>query len=103
MDDYDLCDVLVQIAYGLDPHTRLSRAETFSYAERSWLASFPRAVEATLLALADQFAQAGTEALESADVFDVPAVREPGGLPALALAGDPATIITETKRRLFAA
>lgn len=103
MAAYDLYDVLAELGYGLAPRTREGRAAAFQYKHEGWLAALPSATSATLRALASQFARAGTEALESAHVFDTPAVRRAGGLDALRALGAPAEVIREAKARLFAA
>lgn len=58
---------------------------------------------ATVRAIASQFARAGTEALETPQIFSTPEVLKAGGLPALKIVGDPGAILLETKERLFAA
>ena len=68
-----------------------------------WLANLPSRAAATLKALAGQFARAGTESLENPEVFQMPDVVRAGGLAALKSLGEPAEVLHETKRRLFAA
>ena len=103
MDDFDLYDVLAEIGYGLDPKTRVARADAFDYKHTAWLAGLPPAMSATLRALARQFARGGTDELEQPGVLQVPAVVAAGGLAALKALGSPAEILLETKSRLFAA
>jgi len=103
MRDYDLYDVLADLGYGLAPLTRERRAEAFGYKHAAWLAGLPPATAATLSALARQFALAGTEGLESPEVFRMPEVLAVGGLEALRILGQPADILRATKERLFAA
>lgn len=50
-----------------------------------------------------QFARAGTESLESPQVFQMPDVLRAGGLEAIKILGEPADILHQTKERLFAA
>ena len=101
--DYDLYDVLAELAWGSAPRTRQERADAFAYKSAAWLADLPPDAAATLQAIAAQFAREGADALENQDLFDTPAVRSAGGLPALQQAGNPANLIAETKRRLLAA
>ena len=104
--DYDLYDVLAELAWGSVPRTRQERADAFAYKSAAWLADLPPDAAATLQAIAAQFAREGADALENYLLFDTPAVRNAGGLPALqrAAGGDtPAALIAETKRRLLAA
>ncbi len=103
MDDFDLYDVLAELGYGLDPKTRVARADAFDYKHASWLADLPPTTSATLRALARQFARGGTDELEQPGVLQVPSVVAAGGLAALKALGSPAEILHETKSRLFAA
>jgi type I restriction enzyme R subunit len=103
MSDYDLYDVLAELGYGLNPRTRPERAEAFAYKHGSWLAGLPPKTRATLLALASQFACAGTDGLENAHVFKMPEVVNAGGLAALKALGKASDILHETKERMFAA
>lgn len=57
----------------------------------------------TLRAIASQFSRAGTEGLESRELFRTPAVLSAGGLAALKALGKPAEVLMEAKRRMFAA
>ena len=100
--EYDLYDVLTQIAYGMAPKTRKERAEALRYKHADWFKSLPLQTENTLIALAQQFVKGGTDELESPYVFSAPEVKEAGGLEALKALGEPRDIISETKRRLFA-
>lgn len=103
MTDFDLYDVLADLAYGLSPKTRNERSEAFGYKHTSWLDSLPSATAATLKALASQFARGGTEGLENPHVFRTNEVRKAGGLDALKALGNPADVLKETKERMFAA
>jgi type I restriction enzyme R subunit len=103
MTDFDLYDVLVDIAYGVAPQKREIRAFSFSYKQRVWLDALPEQTKAVVLAIAAQFGHEGTEAFESPQLFSVKSVVTAGGLSALQLAGEPYAIIYETKLRLFAA
>jgi type I restriction enzyme R subunit len=100
--EYDLYDVLTQIAYGMAPKTRRERVEALRYKHAGWFQSLPPQTGNTLIALAQQFAKGGTEELENPYVFSAPEVRKAGGLEALKVLGEPKDIILETKRRLFA-
>jgi type I restriction enzyme R subunit len=100
---YDLYDVLGSLGYGFAPKTRQERAEAFSYKHASWLREIPPASATTLRALAGQFAMEGTDGLENRYVFQVPEVVKAGGLSALQALGQPSDVLTETKRKVFAA
>jgi type I restriction enzyme R subunit len=103
LTEYDLYDVLADLAYGVAPHKRTDRAFSFNHKQRTWLNTLPEQTKAVVLAIAAQFGRGGTEELESGEIFNVSTVRAAGGLAALKLGGNPAELITETKRRLFAA
>jgi len=103
MQACDLYDVLADLGYGLAPHTRADRAESFLYKHKEWLASLPAATAATLSALAAQFANGGTDGLENPHVFQTPSVMKAGGRAALAILGSPADLLRTTKERMFAA
>ncbi len=101
MSDYDLFDVLGQLAYQLPPRTRRQRFDSFRAGQKTWF--LPERAAATVTALAAQFARAGIEGLESTELFETGAVKKAGGLVALKDAGNPADFVRETKARLFAA
>ncbi|MDR2697041.1 MAG: DEAD/DEAH box helicase family protein [Holophagales bacterium] len=103
MTDYDLYDVLADIAYGIAPRKRADRALSFSYKQRSWLDTTPDQTKAVILAIVAQFGREGSDALESQQLFNVAAIQEAGGLGALIWNGDPRELLAETKKRLFAA
>lgn len=103
MNDYDLFDVLADLGYGLSPRTREDRAFAFRYKHSTWLATLPLPARATIEAIADQFAIGGTEGLENPHIWQTPEVIAAGGLKALRSAGEPKTLLLETKERMFAA
>lgn len=105
MKEYDLYDVLADLAYGLAPRTRAERARDFALkpANATWLASLPAGARVVLQELAEQYATGGTEALETPAVFETPAVKKAGGFDALRVLGRVGDVLRETKRRLFAA
>ena len=103
MTEYDLYDVLADIAFGVAPHKQAERAFSFSYKQRLWLDSMPEQTKAVILAIAAQFGREGTEVFENPQLFNVAGIRAAGGLDALKWNGGPAELIAETKRRLFAA
>jgi type I restriction enzyme R subunit len=103
MAEYDLYDVLADLAYGVAPHKRVDRAFSFSYKQRLWLDTMPEQTKAVILSLAAQFGREGTEVFENPQLFNVTSIRAAGGLDALKWNGGPTELIAETKRRLFAA
>jgi type I restriction enzyme R subunit len=107
MDDYDLYDVLADLGYGLEPKTRIDRADAFFYKHAQWLSGLPTLAAHTLEAIVSQFGRAGTDGLENPDIFNTPEVRRAGGrdgpIKALRELGKPAEVLLETKAKLFAA
>jgi type I restriction enzyme R subunit len=101
LSEYDMYDVLADLAFGLDPKTRVERAAALDYKQAAWLASLPTDAAKTLRALAQQFARDGIEALETRHVFQAPEVEQAGGLDALKKIGA-ADVLRETKERLLA-
>jgi type I restriction enzyme R subunit len=103
MEDYDLYDVLADVGYGMSPHTRLERAESFDYKQAEWLGQMPPATAKTIKAIAAQFGRGGTEGLESNQLLQTPEVKSAGGLNALKALERPAReVLNETKERIFA-
>jgi len=102
MISYDLYDVLAYLGYGLVPRTRTDRAAAFVYKNNKWLSALPVNTCNTLKAMTNQFAIAGTEGLENQHIFQIPEVRQAGGLEALRIIGEPAQILHQTKERIFA-
>ena len=101
--DYDIYDVLADLAYGQSPQTREARADAFAHKNRDWLAQMPETAANAIRAIANQFALGGTENLENRNLLRTPALQNAGGLPALRTYGEPQDAITETKRRMFSA
>lgn len=103
MDDCDLFDVLADIGYGQAPKTRTERADAFEYKNREWLSAMPEPASRTMLAIASQFAQEGTDTLENTTMLRTPAVINAGGINALREYAAASEALTEMKRRMFAA
>ena len=88
-DDYD---VLAHSLFDETARERVERADRFE--ERT------KDEESVLVALARQFAYGGTDALESLELFNVPAVRSAGGLGALG--PEPTSALRDLRRRVLA-
>lgn len=100
--DYDIYDVLAEIAFGMAPKTRKQRVESLRYKHEEWFRELPERTKHTLLALVRQFEIGGTDELENPHIFNAPDVVKSGGLEALKILGHPEKIIHEAKERLFA-
>jgi type I restriction enzyme R subunit len=98
MNDYDLYDVLADLAYGLLPRTREERCLAFRYKHAGWLAALPEQARKTIEAIADQFAVGGTEGLENPHIWQTPEVAAAGGISALKSAGEPRSCSSRPKR-----
>ena len=68
-----------------------------------WFAAMDVKAAAVLRGLGTQFALGGTEALETASLWDVPEIKTAGGLGALKTLGAAAEVVKDAKGRLFAA
>jgi type I restriction enzyme R subunit len=102
--EYDLYDVLADAVYRAAPKRRIERAYDFRHKQRGSLQALGPRAERVLLALVERFAEAGTEELENKQIWRTDAVRRAGGVAALQGPGIvPAALLSETKRRLFAA
>ncbi len=102
-ENYDLYDVLANLAYDLEPLPRMIRAGKFQWVASPWLQPMPAKTRDVIRGLANQFALGGTDALEDRRVFETPDILRAGGLAALQLYGEPHQLLRETKERLFAA
>jgi type I restriction enzyme R subunit len=104
MVDYDLYDVLAEIAYGTIARTRQDRVYAFTYKHEDWLLSLPKETSATIKAIIAPFVIEGTDALENDKVLEMPSVKRAGGMNALSATGKtPFEVLQEAKQRLFAA
>jgi hypothetical protein len=103
MNEFDLYDVLADIAFGVAPLTRVARAYSFGYKQRAWLDVLPNETKSVILVIVAQFGREGIEAFESPQLFNVQAVSAAGGISALKKGGNPAELIREAKARLLAA
>ena len=103
MQDFDLYDLLARLGYAAPALTRSTRVQTFYSAEAIWFNEMPPQTAQTLRAIVSQFESGGTENLESQELFRVPSVVKTGGVKSLKLLGTPQEVLTDMKRRLFAA
>ena len=103
MEDYDLYDVMADLAYGLTPRTMGDRLDAFGYKNREWLGSISEGASGVIRAIASQFAKGGTDNLENPQIFQTPEVVQAGGVAALSQYGNPQEAYAETKLRMFTA
>ena len=100
--DVDLFDILANLGWDEPLLTRAHRAFRFRGENADWLRSLPPQTQVAIAAIVDQFVRAGTDAIERKELFQTPELLQAGGLDALARAGDPRDVITQTKQRVFA-
>ena len=103
MDEYDLFDVMAAVAYGIQPKTRAERAAQFGDTSPDWLIRLPQPSARVIRAIVRQFERAGTESLETAELWQIPEIRQLNGLKALRDGGDPTDLLRKMKETLFAA
>jgi type I restriction enzyme R subunit len=104
MDAYDMFDVLAAVAYGIKPRTRAERAASLDGATGpAWLVKLPQPAAKVIRAIARQFVKAGTEALETQELWNAGEVKAAKGLAGLRQGGNPAELLRKTKETLFAA
>jgi type I restriction enzyme R subunit len=102
MEDYDLFDVIAAVAYGVKPRTRVERAQRLDASAPDWLVKLPSPAAKVIRAIARQFERAGTDALETDQLWSASEVRAAKGLAALKQGGDPSKLLRQTKETLFA-
>jgi type I restriction enzyme R subunit len=103
MDAYDLFDVLAALAYGIAPLTRADRAARFTGDGPEWIIHLPPPSIKVLRAIVRQFERAGTEGLETNELWQTPEIRKLNGIRALREGGDPAELLRKLKETIFAA
>ncbi len=101
MNDFDLYDFFGKYGYHARALRRLERGELFISHNESWFHGMDSKAAIVLKGLGHQFAQGGTDALESQNLWEVPEIKLAGGLNALRGVGAPAQVMHEAKARLF--
>ena len=101
MTDFDLYDFFGHHGYHARALKRPERAELFISQHQGWFSGMEPKAATVLKSLGHQFAQGGTDALESPSLWEVPEIRVVGGLNALRSLGAPAQVMHEAKARLF--
>ncbi|WP_319588972.1 DEAD/DEAH box helicase family protein [uncultured Desulfobulbus sp.] len=103
MNDFDLYDFFGHHGYRARALKRAERGELFVVNNRAWFEGMAGKAAIVLQGLGHQFAQGGTEALETPALWEVPEIKQAGGLQALTLVGRPVDVVHQAKARLFAA
>lgn len=101
MNDFDLYDFFGKYGYHARALKRPERGALFINQNQSWFDGMASHTATVLKGLGHQFAQGGTDALESANLWEVPEIKVAGGLSALRVLGAPAQVMHDAKARLF--
>lgn len=101
MNDFDLYDFFGKYGYHARALKRPERGELFINHNQGWFSTMDGKAAIVLKSLGHQFAQGGTDALESQSLWEVPEIKQAGGLNALRGLGVPAQVMHDAKARLF--
>lgn len=101
MTDYDLFDFFGHIGYKARALKRTERGSLYIEENKRWFDGIDKNAAAVLKAFGHQFTLGGTEALETPALWQVPEIRNAGGINALTLLGSPNDVMKDAKGRLF--
>lgn len=101
MTDFDLYDFFGHHGYHARALKRPDRGALFISGNQTWFDGMDGKAAIVLKGLGTQFAQGGTEALETPALWEVPEIKRVGGLDALRVLGKPTQVMHEAKERLF--
>ncbi len=76
MVDYDLYDVLAEIAYGINLRKRQERVYAFTYKHEDWLRDLPQDARQTIKEIIEPFANGGTDELENPNALTKDDIRQ---------------------------
>lgn len=101
MNDFDLYDFFGKYGYHARALKRPERGDLFIANNQSWFVDMDSKAVIVVKAFGHQFAQGGTDALETPALWEVPEIRLAGGLDALRALGEPVQVMHAAKERLF--
>ena len=101
MADFDLFDFFGHHGYHARALKRTERGNLYISGNAGWFGGMDNKAAVVLKGLGHQFAQGGTEALETPALWQVPEIKLAGGLAALKKIGQPVAVMHEAKGRLF--
>jgi len=101
MTDFDLYDFFGHHGYHARALKRIERGNLYITGNDAWFGTMDGKAAFILKGLGHQFAQGGTEALETPTLWEVPEIKIAGGISALKILGEPAAVMHEAKERLF--
>lgn len=103
MNDYDFYDLFAHHGYHARAIKRPKRKVVYLTGNEAWFASLDAKAATALRGLGHHFELGGTEALETPALWDVPEIKDAGGLDALRTISAPVAMMIDAKTRLFAA
>ena len=103
MNDYDTYDLFAHHGYKAQALKRPERSNIYLTDNQPWFDSVDAKAAIVLKGIGHQFALDGTLALETPTLWEVPEIKDAGGLDALEKIGKAAQVMMEAKQRLFAA
>lgn len=101
MNDYDMFDFFGHVGYKARALKRTERGSQYITENQTWFDGIDKNAATVLKAFGYQFSLDGTEALETPSLWDVPEIKNAGGINALKIIGAPNEVIKEAKGRLF--
>lgn len=101
MTDCDQYDVLAYYGYRARAMKRREREMAYLDTYCTWFDSVDSSAAVVLRGFGHQFGAGGTEALETALLWEVPEIKRAGGLAALRPLGHPADVVRHAKQKLF--
>lgn len=101
MTAFDHYDLIAHFGYRERALRRREREAAYLAQHATWFAQADERAAIVLRALGPQFGAGGTEALDSPELWRVPAIAHAGGIDALRSLGAPADVLREAKTRLF--
>lgn len=101
MNDFDLYDFFGKHGYHARALTRPQRGEEYLSTNKAWFADMDVKSAIVLKEFGHQFAQDGTDALESPALWEVPEIKLAGGINSLRVLGAPVQVMQDAKMRLF--
>lgn len=101
MTAFDHYDLIAHFGYRERALRRREREAAYLAQHAAWFAQADERAAIVLRALGLQFGAGGTEALDSPELWRVPAIARVGGFAALRSLGAPAEVLREAKQRLF--
>jgi type I restriction enzyme, R subunit len=103
MTAYDIYDLFAYHGYHARALKRPERKVAYLKNNQPWFESVDPQAATVLRSLGHQFEVGGTEALETPALWEVPEIKDAGGVGALRRLGAPGTVMRDAKTRLFAA